>query len=152
MGMYKIKDNEGTAVDSVGIRERIKEVRKFYGLTQEEFARRLFLRHSVVCRMELGVAPVVVQNVKLMCHIFGVSENWFRTGQWDMLNTMITDANAFRVKLLDIFDSLSSRGKPLLLGYADKILADEHDIMRSDSNVEIESETLMEYPPMKVTC
>ena len=62
---------------SVG--SRIKEVRDFYGLTQQKFAERTKTKQSTVATYESG------RNVPLICREFNVREAWLRDGTGEML-------------------------------------------------------------------
>ena len=68
--------------------ERIKELRKTLGLSQEAFAERLGLKGSAVSLVECGRRNVTNQNVTAICREFGVNEEWLRTGSGDMFEEM----------------------------------------------------------------
>lgn len=64
--------------------ERIKEIRKRLGLTQQEFADVLKITRSAVCKMESGENAPSAQTLSIICREFDVNENWLRTGEGDM--------------------------------------------------------------------
>lgn len=64
--------------------ERIKEIRKALGLTQEEFGKRLGIKRNTLSQIENGVNNVTDQVVKLICSEFGIREEWIRTGEGNM--------------------------------------------------------------------
>lgn len=64
--------------------ERIKDIRKALGLTQEEFGRRLGIKRNTLSQIENGINNVTDQVVKLICSEFGVREEWIRYGEGDM--------------------------------------------------------------------
>lgn len=68
--------------------ERIKELRKTLGLSQEAFAERLGLKGSAVSHLESGRRNVTTQNINAICREFGVNEEWLRTGSGDMFEEM----------------------------------------------------------------
>lgn len=68
--------------------ERIKELRKTLGLSQEAFAERLGLKGSAVSLVECGRRNVTTQNINAICREFGVNEEWLRTGSGDMFEEM----------------------------------------------------------------
>lgn len=68
--------------------ERIKELRKTLGLSQEAFAERLGLKGSAVSHLESGRRNVTTQNINAICREFGVNEEWLRTGSGDMFEKM----------------------------------------------------------------
>ena len=65
--------------------ERIKELRKNLNLTQDEFGERLGVVKSSISNIEKGRHSITDQMIKLMVKEFGVSENWLRTGEGEML-------------------------------------------------------------------
>lgn len=64
--------------------ERIKEIRKRLGLTQQEFADVLKITRSAVCKMESGENAPSAQTLSIICREFDVNENWLRTGEGEM--------------------------------------------------------------------
>lgn len=63
---------------------RIKELRKYLNLTQDEFGNKLGIKKSAVSKIEKGENGVTDQMIKLMVKEFGVNENWLRTGEGEM--------------------------------------------------------------------
>ena len=68
---------------SVG--SRIKEVRDFYGLTQQKFAERTKTKQSTVATYESGRNVPSDAVISLICREFNVREAWLRDGEGDML-------------------------------------------------------------------
>ena len=64
--------------------ERIKELRKYLHLTQDEFGEKLGIKKSAVSKIEKGENGATDQMIKLMVKEFGVNENWIRTGEGEM--------------------------------------------------------------------
>ena len=67
----------------MSINERIRQVRKDNGLTQDEFASRLGLKRNSVAMIEAGRATSD-QTIYAICREFGVNETWLRTGVGEM--------------------------------------------------------------------
>ena len=61
--------------------ERLKELRKRLGLTQQEFAERLGIKRNAVTNYEVGRNAPADMVVSLICREFNVSEQWLRTGE-----------------------------------------------------------------------
>lgn len=68
---------------SVG--SRIKEVRDFYGLTQQKFAERTKTKQSTVATYESGRNAPSDAVISLICREFNVREAWLRDGTGEML-------------------------------------------------------------------
>lgn len=63
---------------------RIKEVRKSEGLTQQEFADRIGSGRSAVANYEAGRNEPIGPVITAICREFHVNEAWLRTGEGDM--------------------------------------------------------------------
>ncbi|MBO5033051.1 MAG: helix-turn-helix transcriptional regulator [Lachnospiraceae bacterium] len=66
------------------MKERIKELRKYLDLTQDEFGNKLGIKKSAVSKIEKGENNATDQMIKLMVKEFGVNEDWIRTGNGEM--------------------------------------------------------------------
>lgn len=60
--------------------ERIKKIRLQCNLNQTDFARRISVSRSAVCKMESGENSPSEQTISLICREFNVNEDWLRTG------------------------------------------------------------------------
>lgn len=67
------------------MKDRIRAVRKHYGLTQAGFADALGVSLSTTQKWDIGDNVPGSTAVKLICDRFGVSEAWLRTGEGEML-------------------------------------------------------------------
>jgi len=77
------------------LNNRIKEVRKKIGLSQEEFGKRLMVTKTSISKIEAGINNPSDQTIKLICSEFNVNEDWLRTGIGDENNMFITDDMKF---------------------------------------------------------
>lgn len=64
--------------------DRIKLLRKCFGLTQEEFAKRLSIKRGAVANYEVGRNIPSDSVISLICREFNVNENWLRTGEGEI--------------------------------------------------------------------
>jgi transcriptional regulator with XRE-family HTH domain len=67
------------------LQERIKMLRKHFGLTQQEFANRLRIKRGGVANYEIGRNEPADSVVALICEKFNVNEEWLRTGKGQMI-------------------------------------------------------------------
>ena len=72
--------------------ERIKELRKALGLTQQEFADRIKVKRNTVATYEMGRSTPSDAAISLICREFNVNENWLRTGEGQMFIQVSRDA------------------------------------------------------------
>ena len=64
--------------------ERIKELRKALGLTQQEFSDRIGVKRNTIAQYESGRNAPLDAVIGLICREFNVSETWLRTGEGEM--------------------------------------------------------------------
>ena len=66
--------------------ERIKEVRKRLGLTQEKFADKIGIKQNSLTNIETDRRAPSNQVVLAICREFNVNRTWLETGEGDMFN------------------------------------------------------------------
>ena len=71
--------------------ERIKQVRLSAKLSQTEFAEKILVSRSAVCKMESGENSPSEQTVKLICQEFNVNGDWLRNGNGEMFVELSKD-------------------------------------------------------------
>jgi transcriptional regulator with XRE-family HTH domain len=97
-----------------GLKNRIKEIRKSLGLTQEEFSKRLGIKRNTVANYEIGRNEPIDAVISLICREFDVNEEWLRCGTGEMfIERLEEDETAALVQnLLDtsnpFYDSILS--------------------------------------------
>ena len=64
--------------------ERIRQVRKAYRLTLEQFGEKIGLKKSVLSRIENGYSMPQEQTLRLICRVFSVSYAWLKDGVGEM--------------------------------------------------------------------
>lgn len=100
---------------SVG--SRIKEVRDFFDLTQQEFADRLRIKRGAVANYELERNAPIDAVISLICRVFNVREAWLRDGEGEMLEQLTEDEDRAR-----FFGSLSKENaSPEVLAFIDAL-------------------------------
>ena len=67
------------------MKEHIKELRKFFGLTQSEFGESIGVSRDVVGNLELGRVEPSELIIKMICKTYHVNRDWLETGQGEML-------------------------------------------------------------------
>lgn len=107
---------------SVG--SRIKEVRDFYGLTQQKFAERTKTKQSTVATYESGRNVPSDAVISLICREFNVREAWLRDGEGDMLEQR-TRREDIALYLGKVSSGKSSELEELILDLMAETTADE---------------------------
>ena len=67
------------------LKDRIRLIRKHFGLTQGEFAQKLGTVQNTITGYETGRRTPSGSAQELICTKFGVNELWLKTGEGDML-------------------------------------------------------------------
>lgn len=117
--------------------ERIKELRKALGLTQQKFADKIGVRQNTVAQYEMGRNVPIDSVINLICKEWGVSEVWLRDGTGEMFIERTRDealaaffgdvlaADDFRARLLSVMSRLSTEEWALLEQMAQKLLEEQ---------------------------
>lgn len=90
------------------VNERIKEVRKRFGLTQTEFAKRINLSQNYMTMVETGKRSPSDRTIEDICRVFGVSRDWLESGMGEMFLPDSDDA------VMQAFGELAARNNPTI--------------------------------------
>lgn len=66
------------------MKDRIKEVRKHFNLTQIDFGQRIGVKGNTVTGYETGLRTPSDAVILSICREFNVNEKWLRTGEGEM--------------------------------------------------------------------
>ncbi|WP_306542065.1 helix-turn-helix domain-containing protein [Acidaminococcus intestini] len=116
--------------------ERIKELRKALGLTQQKFADKIGVKQNTVAQYEMGRNQPIDTVITLICKEFNVNEDWLRYGDGKMFrpqnrNDELTsfmgdilkdDIPDFRTRLVSVLARLDTEEWRLLEKMARKLL------------------------------
>ena len=64
--------------------ERIKELRKALGFTQQKFADGMGVKQNTIAQYESGRNAPIDAVITLICRTYEVDETWLRTGEGEM--------------------------------------------------------------------
>ena len=70
------------------MKDRIRAIRKHYGMNQTEFGAEIGMKQSSVTNYELGLRVPLDVVIQSICSRFNVDEHWLRTGEGDMFRPM----------------------------------------------------------------
>ena len=117
--------------------ERIKELRKYLNMNQEEFGARIGVKRSTITNYENGDRVPLDAVVSSICKEFGVSEVWLRTGEGDMMRAMsreeelaslfsklLTCEPGFKHRLISVLLRMDESEWEMLERKADELLAE----------------------------
>ena len=66
------------------MKDRLKELRKTLGLTQQEFADKIGIQRGTYAKYEIGRNEPIDAVIRLICSTFNVNEEWLRNGSGEM--------------------------------------------------------------------
>lgn len=92
--------------------ERIKEIRAALNMNQTDFAKKILVSRSAICKIESGENSPSEQSINLICREFNVNEEWLRTGEGEMFKqrTRNQEILAFANDVMeDVDDSFKKR-------------------------------------------
>lgn len=97
---------------------RIKELRNFLKITQNEFSQKIGLKRSSLSDIERGNAPITERTIIAICSQFNVNEEWLRFGSGQMFNSIDKSYNDF----FEIFKKLNPILQDFLIQTAKNLL------------------------------
>lgn len=117
--------------------ERIKELRKTLGFTQQEFADRIGVKRNTVATYEMGRSMPSDSAISLICREFSVSEDWLRNGNGDMFkprsrnkelfeyfNQIVENPSGIQLKLFEAMSRLTDEQLEILAKVAQEFASE----------------------------
>ena len=69
------------------MKDRLKYIRKYFMLSQEEFGKKINIKsRSHISSLEKGTKNITDRIISDVCREFNINENWLRTGKGDMFS------------------------------------------------------------------
>lgn len=118
------------------MKNRIKEVRKYFNLTQTDFGIKVGVKGNTITNYETGLRTPSDSVILSICREFNVNENWLRTGDGDMFvpqtrsekiaefagSLMREEDSSFKKRLIEALARLDEKDWEVLEGIAKKAL------------------------------
>lgn len=114
--------------------ERIKEIRKYFGLNQTEFGCKIGVKQGSVAAYESGARIPLDSVILSICREFNVNETWLRTGegepyvQLDVDDTISRTAellgkrDPFLEAFLEVYGKMSDSARSVMIGALEEII------------------------------
>lgn len=103
----------------MSINQRIKQIRKYLGLSQAKFAENLCLSGGYISGLESEKRKVNSRIIRLIGITYGVNELWLKTGDGQMYDCA---ANARLEQAMKIFRELGPKFQEHILQQIDNLL------------------------------
>ena len=118
------------------MKDRIRALRKTFGLTQSEFGDKIGVKGNTITNYENGNRSISDAVILSICREFGCDETWLRTGEGEMfrprnhreqvvdyLSRLLRDPSAdFQLRLIELISEIPPEFWPLLEEKARSIL------------------------------
>ena len=111
--------------------DRIKNIRKHFGLTQSEFGQKIGVKGNTITGYESGVRSPSDAVIISICREFNVDENWLRTGNGNMFRQ---DSQSVLDRMTDEY-SLTRRERAVISAFLELDSADRAAVMRYVDNL-----------------
>lgn len=111
----------------MGYGERLKEIRRYYRLTQTEFAQKLYLSRNYIAVLELERKPLNNRIASMICDKLRVRLEWLLNGTGDMMQSSDPtptpeEQDENLQKIIYKYSTLSPADKKLLADFIDRFL------------------------------
>lgn len=114
------------------MKDRIKAIRNSQNMSQTEFAKRLLVSRSAICKMESGENSPSDQTINLICREFNINEDWLRNGIEPMekprsgklsyyMSDIVAGDDDFIRDLIEVYMELDKTSKDALKEIAKKM-------------------------------
>jgi transcriptional regulator with XRE-family HTH domain len=106
--------------------ERVLELRKRLGLSQEEFANPLGVKKSAISQIENGTNMMSESAILLACHVYRVNRAWLLTGKGPMFKaerlkeTAGAPVDPVTEKIITMLEDMDEEKKRDVLKYIEK--------------------------------
>lgn len=115
--------------------ERVRDLRKHFGLTLEQFGKNLGVGKTAISKIEKNERGLTEQMVVAICREYGVSEKWLRDGDGEMFvpvtrnekiarfagELMKEETPEFRRQIIEIFADLNDEQWEFFAEFAEKL-------------------------------
>lgn len=98
----------------IEMKDRLKELREFFELTQEEFGEKINIKSRAhISALEKGTRNITDRIVSDVCREFAINEEWLRFGKGEMRS----DETAFIEAIVDSLGNVNPKDKEIIAAY-----------------------------------
>lgn len=81
------------------LKDRVREIRNYFGLSQAQFALRVNKSPGFISLVETGRSNMSGEVIKRICSVYGVNEKWLLEGKGTMTNKVPVDKKSIGIRL-----------------------------------------------------
>lgn len=104
--------------------ERLKQIRKESGLTQDEFAKSIGITRSPIASAESGKSKLQPLAIRKICEVYNINEPWLLIGEGHMRDTYNIPDDELK-NLLDVYSKLPENSRKKFINFLDGLIAEE---------------------------
>lgn len=122
------------------MKDRLKQLRKTLGLTQQAFADKLGVKRNTVGQWECGINPLTDAIILSICREFDVDEEWLRTGEGEMFvirskeeelaaffGDILNDGSSFKKRFISALAALDTEDWKVIEKFINSIIAEKKE-------------------------
>lgn len=123
------------------MKDRLKQLRKTLGLTQQAFADKLGVKRNTVGQWECGINPLTDQTIFSICREFDVNKEWLCTGEGKMFvirsdeeeiaaflgDVLSEEGETYKKQLILALANLSDEGWRGIKEFLDALIAEKKE-------------------------
>lgn len=135
--IYNINKKRGELI----LKDRLKQLRKTLGLTQQAFADKLGVKRNTVGQWECGINPLTDQTIFSICREFDVNKEWLCTGEGEMFvirsdeeeiaaflgDVLSEEGETYKKQLILALANLSDEGWRGIKEFLDALIAEKKE-------------------------
>jgi HTH-type transcriptional regulator / antitoxin PezA len=135
--IYNINKKRG----DTKLKDRLKQLRKTLGLTQQAFADKLGVKRNTVGQWECGINPLTDQTIFSICREFDVNKEWLCTGEGEMFvirsdeeeiaaflgDVLSEEGETYKKQLILALANLSDEGWRGIKEFLDALIAEKKE-------------------------
>ncbi len=110
------------------MQNRLKELRKALGMTQQEFADKLNIKRNTIANYEVGRNEPIDAVLALICREFNVSVDWLKYGKGEMFIPVSRD-DEIAIFAADIIRDPDDSFRRRLVGVLSQLTADQWELL-----------------------
>ncbi|WP_415967978.1 helix-turn-helix domain-containing protein [Emergencia timonensis] len=132
------------------LNERIKEIRKALGLSQETFGEKLGVTRGAITNIELNKTEPKPLFIDLICRVFNVNKNWILSGLGEMfvevsredkirdfVNKVISEDDAFKKRFIEMLADLDTDEWLILQKVAEKLASPLKENVEEEEDIDL---------------
>ncbi len=122
------------------MKERIRAIIEYAGITQVAFAKKLELQQSTISMWLSGKNTPTDATKQLICKTFGISRTWLETGEGDMMDKSVEQDIELLTRVMECGSSAKKQLIRIVAAMPDDLLESMVNYLKGADNEEHEVE------------